>query len=40
MQEKAPKMKPNHSMNKHLDKAAKVKVLNPTSHADKLKTRL
>lgn len=36
LQEKAPKMKPNHSMNKYLDKAGKLKALNP----DKLaKTR-
>ena len=39
VQEKAAKMKPNHSMNKHLDKAAKLKVLNPSNHPDKLKAR-
>lgn len=39
MQEKAPKIKPNHSMNKHLDKAAKLKVLNPNNQTDKLKAR-
>ena len=27
LQEKAPKMKPNHSMNKYLDKAGKPKTL-------------